>query len=152
MAFVKCILLSPLKVKTMKYYLICNPTKSPKTTCLSLESCQDKVRGKVKTENNNLRLQNVAQIKGLSPWAAFSLPVFSWGFTFIFLDPYESFDIEIKVSNHLIVGYMIIKIRQWFVWSNCILCYLWIQFGGKYQDTFNVHVEIGLLKILFPCL
>lgn len=45
--FVKCLLLSPLKVKTMKYYLICNPRKCPETTCLSLESCQNKVRGKV---------------------------------------------------------------------------------------------------------
>lgn len=27
--FVKCLLLSPLKVKTMKYYLICKPQKMP---------------------------------------------------------------------------------------------------------------------------
>lgn len=61
--FVKCLLLSPLKVKTMKYYLICNPRKCPKTTCPSLESCQNKVRGKVEPENNNLRLPHVALIK-----------------------------------------------------------------------------------------
>lgn len=60
--FVKCLLLSPLKGKTMKYYLICNPRKCPKTTCPSLESCQNKVRGKVEAENNNLRLLQVAPI------------------------------------------------------------------------------------------
>ena len=64
--FVECLLLSPLKVKTMKYYLICNPRKCLKTTCPSLESCQNKVRGKVEPENNNWRLQHVAPIKG---WA-----------------------------------------------------------------------------------
>lgn len=62
--FVKCLLLSPLKVKTMKYYLICNPRKCPETTCLSLESCQNKVRGKVEPENHSLRLRHVAQITG----------------------------------------------------------------------------------------
>ena len=64
MTFVKCILLSPLKVKTMKYYLICNPRKCPKTTCPSLESHQNKVRVKVASENNNWMLQHVALIKG----------------------------------------------------------------------------------------
>ena len=53
--FVKCLLLSLLKVKTMKYYLNCNPRKCPKTTCPSLESCQNKERAKVKPENNNWR-------------------------------------------------------------------------------------------------
>lgn len=62
--FVKCLLLSPLKVKTMKYYLICNPRKCPETTCLPLESCQNKVRGKVEPENHNLRLRHAAQITG----------------------------------------------------------------------------------------
>lgn len=62
--FVKCLLLSPLKVKTMKYYLICNPRKCPEATCLPLESCQNKVRGKVEPENHNLRLRHVAQITG----------------------------------------------------------------------------------------
>lgn len=63
LTFVKCFLLSPLKVKTMKYYLICNPRKCPTTTCPSLEICQNKVRGKVKTANGNLRQQHGARIR-----------------------------------------------------------------------------------------
>ena len=62
--FVKCLLLSLLKVKTMKYYLNCNPRKCPKTTCPSLESCQNKERAKVKPENNNWRLPHAASLPG----------------------------------------------------------------------------------------
>lgn len=62
--FVKCLLLSPLKVKTMKYYLNCNPRKCPQTTCPSMESCQNKERGKVKSENNNWRFLHVASLPG----------------------------------------------------------------------------------------
>ena len=87
--FVECLLLSPLKVKTMKYYLICNPRKCLKTTCPSLESCQNKVRGKVVPENNNWRLQHVLRSK-VEPMAVCRLPVSLEGFPFIFLNPHRN--------------------------------------------------------------
>lgn len=99
--FVKCLLLSPLKGKTMKYYLICNPRKCPKTTCPSLESCQIK-----KQEGASLRtrigvcsmwLRSKVELNAgfQSPWENFHL---------FFLTHTGILGFEIDISNSLIVA------------------------------------------------
>lgn len=102
--FVECILLSPLKVKAMKYYLICNTRKCPKTTCPSLESCQNKVRGKVKPENNDLRLQHVATSKAERIDCIQSSSFFIEDLHLFFLTHMGVLGFEIKISNSLIVA------------------------------------------------
>lgn len=121
--FVKCLLLSPLRVKTMKYYLICNSRKCPKTTCPSLEDCQNKVRGKVQSENNNLKLPHVALIKGWACGLHSGFRSFQEDLHLFFLTHVGVPGFEIKISNSLIVAMQHFKnkIWQWIVLNSyCI--------------------------------
>lgn len=121
--FVKCLLLSSLKVKTMKYYLICNPRKCPKTTCLSLETCQNKVRGKVEPENNNLRLLHVAPITGWACGLHSGFQLLREDLHLFSLTHMGVLGFEIDNSNSLIVA-----TQHFFKKSDNELCWIVITF------------------------
>ena len=122
--FVECLLLSPLKVKTMKYYLICNPRKCLKTTCPSLESCQNKVRGKVAPENNNWRLQHVAPIKGWAHGCMQASSLFG-RISIIFLNPHRNPGFWGQRFKQFNSGHTTLKKKKKNLTMNCaeLLCF-----------------------------